>query len=133
MNGKGIRKWGLLGALAAAAALAPACNDKGQIKEGTDNEGVANTSQPLDSFQDQSATGGAGAAGVTAPTPPNEASGAQGNPGGIGAPGFSSPREGTAGSDLYRNEPVRGESLDERPSTEAHPPAGKVESPRAGE
>ncbi|SEL25005.1 hypothetical protein SAMN05444354_10519 [Stigmatella aurantiaca] len=123
MNGKGIRKWGLLGALAAAAALAPACNENGRIKEGTDNEGVANTSQPLDTFQDKSATGGSGAADETAPAAPHEATGAQGNQSGIGAPGFSSPREGTEGSDLYRDEPVKGESLHERkPSREIEGP-----------
>ncbi|SEU24746.1 hypothetical protein [Stigmatella erecta] len=123
MNGKGIRKWGLLGALAATAALAPACNENGRIKEGTDNEGVANTSQPLDTFQDKSATGGSGAAGQTAPAAPNEVMGAQGHQGGIGAPGFSSPREGTEGSDLSHDEPVKGESLDERkPSREIEGP-----------
>jgi hypothetical protein len=123
MNGKGIRTWGLLGALAAVTALGTACNENGRIKEGTDNEGVSNTSQPLDTFQDSSATGGSGAAGQTVPAAPNEKMGAQGHQGGIGAPGFSTPRESTEGSDLFHDEPVKGESLDERN------PDHKIEGP----
>ncbi|MDC0713081.1 hypothetical protein POL68_31755 [Stigmatella sp. ncwal1] len=116
MNGNGIRRWFLLGALASAAALTPACEQKGIPKEGSDYEGVANEGQGPETVGESPATGGSGASEPSPssirPATPDKASGAQGNPGGIGAPGYSTPREGTETSDLYRQEPLKEKTLE---------------------
>lgn len=63
MNERGIRRWALLGVLASAALLAPAC-EREFPQTGSDFEGRANEAQDLESFVDeeqgQPATGGSG-------------------------------------------------------------------------
>ncbi|ADO69082.1 hypothetical protein [Stigmatella aurantiaca] len=118
MNGNGIQRWVLLGALASAAALTSACEQKGIPKDSSVYEGAANEGKGSDAVGEPPATGGSGMAepppSSIRPATPDKASGAQGNQSGIGAPGYSTPREGTETSDLYRQEPVKGESLGER-------------------
>lgn len=87
MNDKGIRRWALLGALASAAVLAPAC-DRKWPEAGTDYEGRANDAQDLESFVNeeqgqQPATGGSGV---------QQEQQREVDPR-IGAPGYSDPRE----------------------------------------
>ncbi|MBN1204952.1 MAG: hypothetical protein JXB05_08505 [Myxococcaceae bacterium] len=110
MDDRGIRRWALLGALASAALLTPACETKELPRaRGAGYEGVANDAQDLSSFIDerqeqQPATGGSGRAQGE---DPSAVMGVQGFQGGIGAPGYSTPRE-PAPSDQFYSEPAPG-------------------------
>lgn len=83
MNNRGIRRWALLGALASATLLAPAC-ERSVPKEGTRNEGLVNEAQKNERLpaEQQPATGGSGLQQQQ-----------QGADSRIGAPGFSEPGE----------------------------------------
>jgi len=82
MNHRGIRRWALLGALASAVLLAPAC-ERSVPKAGTDNEGLVNEAQDNERLpaEQQPATGGSGLEQQ------------QGVDSRIGAPGDIDPRE----------------------------------------
>ncbi|HYH96862.1 hypothetical protein [Hyalangium sp.] len=88
MNDRGIRRWTLLGALAAAALLTPAC-DRQWPREGSEYEGLVNEGQknerspsPIADPQapQELGTGGSGFL-------------QDGTSADIGAPGYSTPRE----------------------------------------
>jgi hypothetical protein len=88
MNDRGIRRWALLGALAAAALLTPAC-DRQWPREGSEYEGIVNEAQknerspsplPEPQASQEQGTGGSGFL-------------QDGTPADIGAPGYSAPRE----------------------------------------